>query len=112
MAIDPIVMPDASGTPQPLDAAIEAYTTYADWEEYRESDTTTAVTRARSFVTACTRLILLLPKVSRTRQRTEAEFDIVEIRRQKENAQRYLSIAGSTAFASTTKHVDLTNFRD
>lgn len=111
MAIDPITMPDASGN-QPLDDAIAAYTSYADWEEYRESAPTTAVSRARSFVTACRKLILLLPKVSTTRQRTHAEFETAEIRKQMEHAQKYLSIAGSTAFASRTQHVDLQNFRD
>jgi hypothetical protein len=112
MAIDPIVMPDASGTAPTLDDVINDYLLYADWESYKETESSTAITRARLFVTACTRLMVLLPSASTTRQRTSAEFEIAEIRRQKELAQRYLTIAGSTAFASPTQHVDLQNFRD
>lgn len=107
----PAVAADDS-PPVTFDDVRDDYLLYADWESYRETDQATAIERARLFVTAATRLLILLPKASATRSRTSAEFDMLLIHEQIKQARSYLTIVGGAFAGDFTEHANLEYFRD
>lgn len=73
-----------------FDEVADAYLDNADFEEAG------SVAKARAFVTACVRLLLLLP-VSASDQGSAQSFDQKEIQANKQRAQAYIAANASGA---------------
>lgn len=90
-------------------ASIESAWTYADYEELSGA---AAIARARKFITAVKRLVLLLPEVS-SRGAPEGEMvrmNIEALQKEADNARKL--ITRLHAASSSTQFVDLTYYRD
>ena len=88
-----------------LDQVIDAY---SDNASYAEDN---SVAKAKAFVTACNILILKLP-AEQTNGESTTKISTAELRRLKDEAQKWLSKKGSgTGYSVKYKHPDFTDFR-
>lgn len=87
------------------DAIVEAYHDNADYAE------TGSIAKARAFVTACRRLLVLQPSESANRE-TTTRFDMKLIQQELEMARQWLAANDTSAAdrASVTR-ADFRNFR-
>lgn len=84
--------------------ARDAYLANAD---YAESASTS---KARAFITACRKLIVLLPsEVAGGSSRTRADENLRQFRAEMEQAQRWLASSGTSG---GVVHASFENFRD
>jgi len=88
-------------------AALDAYEAYNVNASYREDND---ATKAAAFITACTRLIGLLPTMSRQSARFELSFTPSELRMARQDAQRFLQAANQYANGGA-RYFSLENFR-
>jgi cobalamin-dependent methionine synthase I len=87
----------------------QAYVTYADYEAEGSQAS------CKAFVTACRRLIVMLPSESEAVGVSRVQFQIAEVRRQLELAQTWLAAHPSAADAITDPAVldhDFSAFTD
>jgi hypothetical protein len=89
----------------------EIQAAYIDNASYLEDG---SVAKARAFITACTILLLKLPKRARHGGGgEEIELDPESVRFKLKAAEQYVSVnAGASAGGAGVKHVDFTGFRD
>ena len=92
-----------------LDTVRQSYVTYADYEE------TGSQASCASFITACKRLLVLLPAVSSGPLDTSVEFSLDSVREALKAAQAWLAANPSTATQGTSPsvlHHDFSEFSD
>ncbi len=88
-------------------AALDAFEAYNVNASYREDND---AAKAAAFITACTRLIGLLPTMSRQSARFELGFTPSELRMAKQDAERFLQ--STNAYANgAARYFSLENFR-
>ena len=86
----------------------DAQTAYLENADYAEAS---SVTKAKAFVTACTRLLLLLPAMTRQASRFELQIDTKLIPEALKRAEDWIAaISGSTA--SQVRGFSLTDFSE
>lgn len=83
----------------------EVQDAYLDNASYAEDG---SVAKAKAFVTACTMLLLLIPKMAKQSFRHEIQTNIDLIYEQMQGAQRFVANKGR----GRIRHVDFRNFRD
>lgn len=87
----------------------QSYVTYADYEE------TGSQASCKAFITACRRLLALLPTASGGAQSTSFEFDVSQIRSELEAAQNWLATNQTSADNAANPdvvHYDFSEFSD
>lgn len=84
----------------------EARAAYLDNADY---ETALDAAKARRFLTACRQLLILLPSASAQGQAGSAEFDILRIREEMDDARRWLLDQSATDAGAVG--YDLTEFR-
>ncbi len=84
----------------------ELFAAYDDNASYFEDD---SVPKAKAFITACTMLLMRVPKRERTGGNNETEFNPSEIRMQLEYAKRWLSQKRRSSGGH--RHISLRHFR-
>lgn len=85
----------------------QAYVTYADYEE------TGSQADCRAFITACRRLLVMLPSASTGTQQTSQEFDVALVQKQLDAARVWLASHPSDTDAAANPdviHFDFSEF--
>ena len=92
-----------------LETVIQSYVTYADYEE------TASQSRCASFITACVRLLALLPSVSSGPLQTSVEFSVDAVKASLDYARNWLDANPSTTTQASNPavlHHDFSEFSD
>ena len=87
----------------------QSYVTYADYEE------TGSQASCSAFITACRRLLMMLPTATTGPMSTEAEFSVESIRQALEAAQSWLAANPTSTTQSNSPavlHHDFSEFTD
>lgn len=94
-------------TTSPTLAAIrQAYVTAADYEE------TGSQADCKSFITACRRLLVMLPAESEGSDRSRLKFEIAEITKAMEYAQNWLAANPGSSDPQGSLHHDFSAFTE
>lgn len=92
-----------------LDTVLQSYVTYADYEA------TGSQADCASFITACRRLLVLLPAVSSGPLQTSVEFSLDSVREALKAAQVWLAANPSSSTLDSSPavlHHDFSDFSD